>query len=120
MVNGDVKTITEAAEKAGLTRETLSRALSEPHVADYLQTRVKRRLAIQAARAGYVKGDLLDSPSEIARDRASSFILGLAGIAPAETPSVNLNIEVRAGYVIDLTEEPTHGQAIDQARRGTP
>lgn len=65
-----------------------------------------RHLAIQAARAGAVKGELLDSDSEIARDRASTFALGLAGIAPATSPSVNLNIEVKAGYVIDLSDDP--------------
>jgi hypothetical protein len=57
-----------------------------------------------AARAGAVKVDLLESGSEIARDRASSFVLGLAGIAPASTPSVSLNLEIRAGYVLDLRE----------------
>uniref|UniRef100_UPI0025C1AB26 hypothetical protein n=1 Tax=Bradyrhizobium sp. TaxID=376 RepID=UPI0025C1AB26 len=57
-------------------------------------------------RAGHTKVELLDSNSEITRDRASTFVLGLAGIAPASTPSVNLNIEVKAGYVIDLSDEP--------------
>jgi hypothetical protein len=65
---------------------------------------VLRHLAIQAARAGAVKGELLDSPSEIARDRASTFVLGLAGIQPANQPSVNVNLEVRAGYVLDLRD----------------
>jgi hypothetical protein len=106
MVNGECKKITEAAKKAGLARESLSRALSTPHVAAHLRQQVLRHLAIQAARAGAVKGELLDSDSEIARDRASTFVLGLAGIAPATSPSVNLNIEVKAGYVIDLSDDP--------------
>jgi hypothetical protein len=106
MVNGDCKKICEAAEKAGLARESLSRALSTPHVAEYLRLQTVRRLGIAAARAGHTKVELLDSDSEIVRDRASSFVLGLAGIAPAATPSVNLNIEVKAGYVIDLSDEP--------------
>jgi hypothetical protein len=50
---------------------------------------------------------LLDSDSEIVRDRSSTFILGLAGIAPAAEPSINLNIEVKAGYVIDLSDDPS-------------
>jgi hypothetical protein len=65
-----------------------------------------RHLAIAAARAGATKVDLLDSDSEIARDRASSFVLGLAGIQPAGTPSVSLNLEIKAGYVIDLSDDP--------------
>jgi hypothetical protein len=104
MVTGDCKKIIEAAEKVGLARESLSRALSTPHVAEHLRQKVLRHLAIAAARAGAVKSELLDSDSEIARDRASSFILGLAGIAPATAPSISLNLEIKAGYVIDLRE----------------
>jgi len=55
---------------------------------------------------------LLDSDSEIVRDRASSFVLGLAGIQPASTPSVSLNLEIKAGYVIDLSDEPRPASAM--------
>jgi hypothetical protein len=106
MVNGDCKKICEAAEKAGLARESLSRALSTPHVAEFLRLQTVRRLGIAAARAGHTKVELLDSDSEIVRDRASSFVLGLAGIQPASTPSVSLNVEIKAGYVIDLSDDP--------------
>jgi hypothetical protein len=97
--------IAEAAAKAALARESLSRALSTPHVAEHLRQKVLRRLAIAAARAGHTKIDLLDSDSEIARDLASSFVLGLAGIQPATTPSVSVNLEIKAGYVIDLSDD---------------
>jgi hypothetical protein len=106
MVSGDCKRICDAAAKVGLARESLSRALSTPHVAEHLRQKVLRHLAIHAARAGATKTELLDSASEIVRDRASSFVLGLAGIQPAANPSVNLNIEVKAGYVIDLSDDP--------------
>lgn len=109
MVSGECKTLTAAAEKVGLARESLSRALSTPHVAEHLRQKIVRHLAIAAARAGHTKVDLLDSDSDIARDRASSFVLGLAGIAPASTPSVAINLEIRAGYVIDLSEPPRPG-----------
>jgi hypothetical protein len=71
-----------------------------------LRLQTVRRLGIAAARAGSTKVELLDSDSEIVRDRASTFVLDLAGIAPAATPSMNLNIEVKVGYVIDLSDEP--------------
>jgi hypothetical protein len=106
LVAGDVKTIKEAAEKVGMPRESLSRALSTPHVAEHLRTKVLKYLAMAAARAGAVKTDLLDSDNAIARDRASSFILGLAGIQPAANPAVSINLEVKAGYVIDLSDDP--------------
>jgi hypothetical protein len=106
MVTGETKTIAEAAAKAGLARESLSRALSKPHVAEHLRTKVVKHLALNAARAGATKVELLDSANEMVRDRASSFVLGLAGIQPAATPALNVNIEVKAGYVIDLSDDP--------------
>src|SRR6202047_3821623 len=95
MVSGECKKITDAAAKVGLARESLSRALSTPHVAEHLRQRVLRYLAIAAARAGSTKVELLDSDSEIARDRASSFVLGLAGIQPAGAPSLSVNLEIK-------------------------
>jgi hypothetical protein len=112
MVSGKCKRICDAAEHVGLARESLSRALSQPHVAQHLREKVLRHLAIAAARAGYVKGELLDSDNAIARDRASSFILGLAGIQPAGNPTVSLNLDIRAGYVIDLTSDRGEGPAM--------
>jgi hypothetical protein len=106
MVTGECKKISAAAAKAGLARESLSRALSTPHVAEHLRQKVIRHLAIHAARAGATKTELLDSASEIVRDRASSFVLGLAGIQPASNPSISVNLEIRAGYVIDLSDDP--------------
>ena len=86
MVNGDCKKICDAAAKVGLARESLSRALSTPHVAEYLRQQTMRRLAIAAARAGSTKVELLDSANEMVRDRSSSFILGLAGIPAGHQP----------------------------------
>jgi hypothetical protein len=106
LVSGDCKKIAEAAEAVGVARETLSRALSKPHVAELMRTKVLRTLAMAAARAGAVKGELLDSDNEMVRDRASSFVLGLAGIAPAATPTISLSVDIRAGYVIDISDEP--------------
>jgi hypothetical protein len=54
-----------------------------------------------------------------ARDRASSFVLGLAGIAPAGTPSVSLNLEIKAGYVIDLSDDPPRAPALRVVSRST-
>ena len=65
-----------------------------------------RYLAIQAARAGAMKGELLDSDNEMVRDRASTFVLGLADIAPASAPALSVNLNIRAGYVIDLSDDP--------------
>jgi hypothetical protein len=104
MVAGDAKTITAAAEIADLSREHLSRELSKPHITQFLQDKVSRSLALASARAGAVKTDLLDCENSVVRDRASSFVLALAGIKPETAPSANISISIRAGYVIDLSE----------------
>ena len=107
MVTTDGKsgTVTAAALHAGLTREHLSRELGRPHVAALLRQKVSatRNQCRQGRRD---QGQLLDCDNAMVKDRASTFILGLAGIQPATQPSVNVNIEVRAGYVIDLSDDP--------------
>jgi hypothetical protein len=106
LVHGDVKTITEAAAKANLSREHLSRELSKPHIAQYLHQKACRTLAIGAGRAAAVKMELLDSSSEHVRNDASAFVLGLAGIKPAADPAALVSINIKAGYVIDLSDDP--------------
>jgi hypothetical protein len=106
MVDGECKKICDAAAKVGLARESLSRALSKPHIAEFMRQKVARSLALASARAGAVKQELLDCDNAMVRDRASTFVLGLSGIQPDASPSVNVNIEMKAGYVIDLSDDP--------------
>src|SRR6476660_479460 len=121
MVNGDCKSIREAAEKVGLVRESLSRALSKPHVAQHLREKVLRHLAIAAARAGSTKVELLDSANEMVRDRSSTFVLGLADIQPATNPALNVNLDIRAGYVIDMRgDDPTDTMRIVSSTASPP
>lgn len=53
-----------------------------------------------------MKLELLDSASEHVRNDASAFVLGLAGIKPKADAQVSVNIDIKAGYVIDLTDGP--------------
>jgi AraC-like DNA-binding protein len=106
LVHGDAKSITEAAEQAGLSRSHLSRELGKPHISAFLRDKVARNLHLNSAKAGATKVQLLDSANEMVRHRASSFILGLAGIRPEAAPAVNINLEIKAGYVIGLSDDP--------------
>jgi hypothetical protein len=81
------KTQTEAAEQVGTTRETLCRNLAKPHVIEHLRQRAVRTIAMAAGRAAEVKTELLDCPDSMVRDRSSTFILGVAGIA--RLPGIN-------------------------------
>jgi hypothetical protein len=118
LVSGECKNPTDAARKVGLAPESMSRALAKPHVLQHLQTQTRRRLEILAARAGFVKGELLDSDNQMVADRASSFILGLANIVPASSAGgVALNLEIKAGYVIDLTDRDPRQPGVDIGMR---
>jgi hypothetical protein len=112
MVSGKWKKIVDAAREVGRARESLSRALSKPHIAEHMRQPVMESLAWAAARAGAIKIELLDSPSEHVRDNASSFLLGLAGIKPETSPTISVNVNIGAGRVIDLSgdDEPKSRQ----------
>jgi hypothetical protein len=103
MASGKCKTIVEAAEQVGLARESLGRALAKPHVIEHMRQRAIRTIAQAAGRAAEVKTELLDCGDSMARDKASTFILGTAGIGPATAPNLSINLEMKAGYVIDLS-----------------
>jgi hypothetical protein len=106
MARSECKQINEAAAKVGLARESLSRTLAKSHVVEHMRQRAVRTIQMAAGRAAEVKAELLDCGDSVARDRASTFVLGTAGIGPATAPSLSINLEIRAGYVIDLTDEP--------------
>ena len=104
LVTGQCKSITKAAEKVGWARETLSRRLSRPECAEALRTRAAREVALSSGRAAARLNELIDSTSQKVALEATKFSLGVAGIKPAVDPQVNVNIAIRAGYVIDLSE----------------
>lgn len=112
MVSGDAKTISAAAEKAGLSREHLSRELGRPHVSKLLHDKTARNLSIHAAKAGATKIDLLSSANDMVRDRSSSWLLELAGHAPQSGTGNARGGGARAGWAIDLSDEPRAGIVI--------
>jgi len=57
-----------------------------------------------AGRAAARIMELLDSDSDHVSFDASKHVLSIAGIKPASDANVNLNIELQAGFVIDLSE----------------
>jgi hypothetical protein len=99
------KNLTEAAQMAGCSREYLSRTLSRrPDVIGYMQQRAARVLGVASTVAAARMAALIHAESEHVSFKASEHVLGVAGIAPAHQPQVSINIEVKAGYVIDLRE----------------
>ncbi len=108
MVEGDAKTVTAAAEKAGISREHLSRELSKPHITEHLRQKVLRNLVVASARAGDTKVKLLESNNAMVADRASSFILGLIGISPEAAPAAPTNGIVPGLQIVIVTDPRRH------------
>ena len=106
IVLGDEKTITAAAAKVGLSREYLSRSLGKPHVVEFLRTKAARTVALAAGRASARVTELIDAASEHVSFDASRHVLAVAGIKPAAEPNVNFNLEIRAGWAVDLSAPP--------------
>jgi hypothetical protein len=105
LVNGDCRTITAAAKKVGYERETLPRYFARVECREALRERAARAVAIGAGRAAARLNALLDSSSQRVALEAAKFSLGVAGIKPAaDNVSVNIGLELKAGYVIDLSE----------------
>jgi hypothetical protein len=59
---------------------------------------------LSSGRAAARLNQLIDSTSQRVALEATKFSLGVAGIKPAADAQVNVNIDVKAGYVIDLSE----------------
>jgi hypothetical protein len=105
LASGQARTVKEAAENfGGISREYLSRSLSKPECAQYLKDKAARAVAMGAARAAAKLNELVDSTSQKVALEAAKYSLDVAGIKPAADPQVNVNIELKAGYVIDLSE----------------
>jgi hypothetical protein len=105
LLNGSATNLTQAAKVAGCSREYLSRFLSKrPDAVTYMQQRAARVLGVASTVAAARMASLIHAESEHVSFRAAEHVLGVSGIAPANQPQVSLSVELRAGYVIDLSE----------------
>jgi hypothetical protein len=104
MLTGECTTQKAAAERVGITPEHLSRAFQKDHVRVFIERRARQTIAAGQMRASRRLVELIDAGSEHVSLDATKHMLGIGGIAPAPTPSLNVNIELKAGYVIDLSE----------------
>lgn len=105
LVTGECKTIKAAAEQANLSREGLSKALSKVHVASYLEQQTRVALSrSQAPAAATLIRLATDAASEHVQKDAAIHLLNIAGHKPRQDAQVSVNVQVKAGFVIDLSE----------------
>jgi hypothetical protein len=118
IVSGQCKTQKEAAEKAGLTRERLCRALKESHVQEYLAVQTRVLLSQSQAPAAATLMKLLEqAKSEHVRKEFAVTLLGYSGIHATgdRGPIVSINM-APAGYVVRL-RHLEHNDVTDGAQR---
>jgi hypothetical protein len=62
--------------------------------------------------------ELVDGTSAKVSLEASKFALGVAGIKPAADAQVNVNLELRAGYILDLREPDAQAAKVIDSEAG--
>ena len=104
LITGECKTGKAAAERMKLAPEHLYRMLKEPHVLAYIEQQTRVVLAQSQAPAAATMLRLLNqAASEHVQKDVAIHLLGIAGHKPANTQQVSVNVDIKAGYVINLT-----------------
>ena len=112
LLTGECKTQRAAAKRVGMNVTHLSEALRKPHVRVFIERRTRETIANGTLRASARLLELIDASSEHVSLDASKHMLALNGYQPPAGPTTLVNINVSAGYVIDLSDDPPK-KAID-------
>lgn len=94
------------------------RELKKPQVRVFIERRARETIASGMMRASARLNELVDAGSEHVSLDATKHLLSIAGIKPANDAQVSVNIELKAGFVIDISEQPKvieHGNALSQS-----
>jgi hypothetical protein len=113
LVTGECKTIKAAAERTNMHPNYVSGALKKPEIRVFIERAARETIANGTMRASARLVELLDAGSEHVSLDASKHMLAIAGIKPTADAQVSVNIDIKAGYVIDLTDAPKPGPMID-------
>jgi hypothetical protein len=106
----------EAAARSGITDHALYTALTKQHIKAYRRGLMDEMRTGEGHRA-YVKLTVLkdSAASEHVQMESSKWVAGVAGISPVQKQEVKHSgsIDLRAGYVIDLTPKKPGDDARD-------
>jgi hypothetical protein len=83
----------------------LSEALRKPEIQVFIARQAREKIALGQLRAADRMVDLIDCDSLTTSFDASKHVLAIAGIKPSSDAQVSVNIDIKAGYVIDLSED---------------
>ena len=92
--------------------------MKEDHVLEYVQAQTRVLLAQSQAPAAATMLRLLDqAKSEHVQKDVAIHLLGIAGHKPAADPAAVVNVNIKAGYVIDLSDDPARTIDVTPARK---
>jgi hypothetical protein len=106
LVTGACKNQQAACDRAGLDPSYVSRELRKVHVRVFAERRARETIANGTMRATARLMELIDASSEHVSADVTKHVLAIAGIKPTADAQVSVNIDIKAGYVIDLTDAP--------------
>jgi hypothetical protein len=103
LITGECQTIKDAAERVGMHPNYLSGALKKPEIRVFYEQRARQSISAGVMRASARLIHLVDASSEHVSFDAARHVLGIAGIKPASDAQVSVNVDIKAGYVIQLS-----------------
>lgn len=118
LASGECKTIKAAAARTNMHPNYLYGAIKKPEVRVFMERETRQTVALGMMRAGNRLVELVDAGSEHVSLDASKHMLAIAGIKPAADAQVSVNIDLKAGFVIDLSEQQhktIDGNALSQS-----
>lgn len=115
VTTGECATVKAAAERCGMHPNYVYGALKKPEIRVFIERKARETIANGMMRASARLNQLVDASSEHVAFDATKHVLALAGIKPSPDTQVSVNIELKAGYVIDLRDEVgmSHTPTID-------
>jgi hypothetical protein len=114
LISGECRTQKAACDKLKLDPSYASKQLRKVHVATYLEQQTRVALARSQAPAAATLFRLLDqAASEHVQKDVAIHLLNIAGHKPKADAQLSVNIELKAGYVLDLRDEPRQPPVID-------
>jgi hypothetical protein len=116
LLTGECRTQKAACERVGLHPDHVCRELKKPRLQAFIAHETRRAIANAQMPAAATLVKLLGADSERVQSEVAAKLLAIAGIKPDDTSRVAVSLDIRAGYVIDITgDSPASVAAPSQA-----
>ena len=103
----------EAAKLAGISETHLCRELKKPAIRVFIERAARQKIAGGMLRAANRVMELVDASSEHVSAEMSKHVLAIGGIKPTADAQVSVNVDIKAGFVIDISEPTPRPRIVD-------